>query len=46
MVLAMIVKYVDAISIKIFGIDSELPSSPKFAITKTGMPLHTYAPIH
>ena len=31
------------------GIDSELaelPCSPNSAITKTGMPLHTHAPIH
>ena len=26
------------------GIDSELPRSPKSAIMKTGMPLHTHAP--
>ena len=28
------------------GIDSGLPCSPKSAVTKTGMPLHTYIPIH
>ena len=27
------------------GIDSKLPSSPKFAITKSGMPLHTHGVI-
>ena len=27
------------------GIDSELPRSPKFAIAKTGMLLHTHTPI-
>ena len=28
------------------GIDYELPRSPKSAIAKTGMPLHTHALIH
>ena len=40
-------QYVDAMSIDIWnaGINSEL-HAPKFAIAKTGMPLHMHAPIH
>ena len=36
-------KYADAISVKIFGMLAMGFCSPKSAVTKTGMPLHTHA---
>ena len=39
-------KYADAISIKIFGVLAIGFRSPKSAIAKTGMPLHTHTSMH